>query len=373
MANAEGKLITREQLFEQIWEMPILQLANKYGITDVGLAKICKRMNIPRPPRGYWSKLKVGKPLPKPQLRPTAVSELDRVVITPTPAEFKQKAIAKPLEVIPVPEILVEPHTLTIKSRVALNRGKTNERGLISPRTKACLDILVSRACIERACRVMDTLLKALGARGYSVSIKEGNHPITVVVVDGEELEIGIDEKIRHSVHVRTTADDIRYRRTYQHPPRYDYFSTGLISLRLRNATYCGRQQWADGKRQKVENFLGAFISGLEIAAQQKKAQREERDRRHKLWEEEAERRREREHLAYIDGKKAEKLIADTNAWTQADRIRHYVMALENIGATTSDFTSWIIWAKGYADKIDPLCSIDEIVFTEEDQHNSLY
>jgi hypothetical protein len=219
----------------------------------------------------------------------------------------------------------------------------------------------------------MDTLIKALHERGYSVSIKEGNHPITVVMVDGEELEIGIDEKIRHSVHVRTTTDDMRYRRTYQLPPRYDHSSTGLLSLRLRNATYCGRQQWVDGKRQKVENFLGAFISGLEIAAQQKKAQREERDRRHKLWEKEVERRREREQLAYIEGKKAEKLIADTNAWAQADRIRHYVVALEKIGVTTSDFTNWITWAKRYADKIDPLCSIDEMVFTEEDQHNSIY
>ncbi len=50
----------------------MLQLAAKYGLSDVGLAKICKKHDIPKPTRGYWSQVKAGRkptqtPLPSQQ------------------------------------------------------------------------------------------------------------------------------------------------------------------------------------------------------------------------------------------------------------------------------------------------------------------
>jgi hypothetical protein len=35
-------------------------LAREWGISDVGLAKICKRNNISRPGLGYWAKRQAG-------------------------------------------------------------------------------------------------------------------------------------------------------------------------------------------------------------------------------------------------------------------------------------------------------------------------
>ncbi len=67
---AETITFHRDQLYEEIWSVPILQLAKQYGISDVGLAKICKKMKIPRPPRGYWAKRSYGQPTIKPILRP---------------------------------------------------------------------------------------------------------------------------------------------------------------------------------------------------------------------------------------------------------------------------------------------------------------
>jgi hypothetical protein len=40
-------------------------LSKEYGLSDVGFAKICKKYNIPRPPRGYWAKKAAGQRLPK--------------------------------------------------------------------------------------------------------------------------------------------------------------------------------------------------------------------------------------------------------------------------------------------------------------------
>ena len=61
--------LTRAELYERVWSKPVIHLAKDYGISGVGLAKICKKHNVPTPPLGYWSKVKAGqrvrkKPLP---------------------------------------------------------------------------------------------------------------------------------------------------------------------------------------------------------------------------------------------------------------------------------------------------------------------
>ena len=35
-------------------------LAKEYGFSDVGLAKICRRHQVPLPPTGYWAKQAAG-------------------------------------------------------------------------------------------------------------------------------------------------------------------------------------------------------------------------------------------------------------------------------------------------------------------------
>jgi hypothetical protein len=365
MIRRQGQLISRQELFEQIWETPISLLSKKYGISDVGLAKICKRMEIPRPPRGYWNKLKVGKAPPKPQLGPKSDSGREQIETTPTPANLRVATSTKPLELILVPDILANPHPLTKKSHAALTRGKRDDRGLVHPRSNFCLDIHVSRSCIDRACRIMDTLVKALESQGYSLTVSDTENAKTIALVNGESLEIGIDEKITHTIHIRTPMDDVRYKRTYQLPPRYDYSLTGNLSLRMRNAAHCGRQQWADGKRHKVEEYLGAFIEGLRIAAHKKKMMSEEYERRCREWEEEAERRRQQEHLAYLEKKRADKLIADTKAWCQAASIRRYIAELNMIKPVPPGLSEWIVWARRYADKLDPLSLPNNPAFCE--------
>jgi hypothetical protein len=55
----------REVLYEEVWARPMQTLAAKYGISDVGLAKACRKLRVPLPGRGYWAKKAVGKKLPK--------------------------------------------------------------------------------------------------------------------------------------------------------------------------------------------------------------------------------------------------------------------------------------------------------------------
>jgi integrase len=53
--------ITRDALYVRVWSEPITRIASKLGISDVGLAKACRRANIPVPERGYWARVAAGQ------------------------------------------------------------------------------------------------------------------------------------------------------------------------------------------------------------------------------------------------------------------------------------------------------------------------
>lgn len=60
----------RARLLEEVWSAPLRDVAPQYGLSDVGLKKLCVRLQIPTPGRGYWAKLKAGKRIPsRPVLR----------------------------------------------------------------------------------------------------------------------------------------------------------------------------------------------------------------------------------------------------------------------------------------------------------------
>lgn len=363
MSDEQSRVLTRARLFASIWETPITRLAKEYGISDVGLAKICRRMEIPRPPRGYWQQLEAGRAPARPHLRPLSKDGVDSVVIRRRPERDNSLPDVAAPEPVRVPDMLGGPHRLTNKTLHALEKGKTDERGLVIPRSKTCLHIRVARENIERACLVMDTLIKVLEERGYAVKVAGDGSVQTQVEVEGESFGIGIEEKVQRSKHVVTEAEREKQRRYYTYPPLYDYDATGLLSLTIYNARYGCRTRWQDGKRQQIEDCLGAFIQGLEIAAQREKEWRAEQERWRRKWEEQQRLDEERRRLERLEKLRAEKLMADVAAWAQARRIRTYIGDVTRLEKSVPGLAEWIAWARSYADAIDPLQRPEELVF----------
>jgi hypothetical protein len=69
--------LTRQTLYELVWSKPLSQLAQDFGISDVGLAKRCRAVDVPIPYRGYWARKAAGQeppllPLPKYRTRSPA-------------------------------------------------------------------------------------------------------------------------------------------------------------------------------------------------------------------------------------------------------------------------------------------------------------
>lgn len=81
--------LTREELYQAVWSQPMIRLAVQYGITGTGLAKICARLNVPCPPRGYWAKKAVGKPVVQYRLPEPGSETPPQVTITPAPPPEK--------------------------------------------------------------------------------------------------------------------------------------------------------------------------------------------------------------------------------------------------------------------------------------------
>jgi hypothetical protein len=60
---------SREELFALVWERPAKEVARELGISDVALGKMCRKLQVPKPPRGYWAKIAAGRKPMQPPLR----------------------------------------------------------------------------------------------------------------------------------------------------------------------------------------------------------------------------------------------------------------------------------------------------------------
>jgi putative toxin-antitoxin system antitoxin component (TIGR02293 family) len=141
----ENIVLTREELFDLVWTEPMTKLAQKYGISDVGLAKVCKRHQIPRPEQGHWVRVKNNWPLkPRPPLPPVHDPSLSRVVIEASqqPVSILERNLeADPLIIqerlpenkIQVTATLSSPHPLvraaTERAKKYASRDEIHDRG----------------------------------------------------------------------------------------------------------------------------------------------------------------------------------------------------------------------------------------------------
>ena len=52
---------SKEELEKMIWETSVSEVSRQFGVSNVAVAKWCKKYGISRPPRGYWAKKNQSK------------------------------------------------------------------------------------------------------------------------------------------------------------------------------------------------------------------------------------------------------------------------------------------------------------------------
>ncbi|MGA9892843.1 MAG: hypothetical protein WBQ55_10915, partial [Xanthobacteraceae bacterium] len=74
-----------EDLYRQMWQTPASRLCAQYGISGRGLKKICHRLSVPSPPRGYWARLAAGQRTKQTPLPDAAPGIPLQATIAPSP------------------------------------------------------------------------------------------------------------------------------------------------------------------------------------------------------------------------------------------------------------------------------------------------
>ena len=71
-AASPPTVLTRREIYDLVWSQPMSNVAVGLGMSANGLAKICDRLLIPYPTRGYWAKVYAGKDQPQTALPPVS-------------------------------------------------------------------------------------------------------------------------------------------------------------------------------------------------------------------------------------------------------------------------------------------------------------
>jgi hypothetical protein len=258
LENEKSIILKREELYEQVWKIPVTQLAKQFGISDVGLAKICKKLNVPRPPIGYWAKVEHGKKVGRPALPPLKPGEPAEYVYQQVPKarsscdiEGKIKDMPQLTKAIVVPECLESPHPLVRHTRAALRRLKPDDYGMLSPQGENCLALRVGPASVDRALIILDAVLKEFKSLGFPVSVDATQKIASRVEIAGEKIPFTLVEEARRIDHVLTDKEKLSQKAgSIWHIPKWDYVPTGRLSLMLETwgAPGC-RKQWSDSSR----------------------------------------------------------------------------------------------------------------------------
>jgi hypothetical protein len=367
--------LTRKELYQMVWSKPVTKWSREFGLSDVGFAKICKKMKVPLPGRGYWAMVQKGLKLTRPVLKPIHDSNMSVVEIhkrTSEPVESKNTEESDPLvlfEKLPenkiiVPERLHSPHPLIKTTEALLKSRGVDKYGRINNHRLSCLNVRVSKALLPRALRIMDTIIKELEKREMKIYIKGRECSNTTLSIKGEELEICIEEPSGKVEHQKTKSE-LEKAKLYPSlygGTTYDHKPSGKLRILIETYTRDAmRKSWRDSESKKIEDRLNEiFIGFINVA--------EERKQDHLQREKEEKERLERIRLyEEIQRQKAEEeqrikdLLKQVNSWSQSDAIKNFInhiktAAIEKYGIIEeeSDLGKWLTWANHQAQRLDP-------------------
>lgn len=362
---------SRSDLFDLVWSTPILKLAKEVGVSDVALAKACRKVGIPLPGRGHWAKSEAKRPKqPRmPKYAGNGSGDVTFTTLDPEAFRLSRKA-GDSVPRIAVPATIIDPDVLIAATIKAAEKADHYNGRIVLPKKRA-LAVSVSPPVFDRAMLLLDTLIKACRQHDYSWKISSDGK--TVIRCGGHDIEITLHERLskRELPRVRRerTYLDFGSATSFFSPQEYEWTSTNHLTFKVENRVSDGaRRTWADGNAIKLEAKLHEIVSGLPVVAQGIDALEAERAAWRKKYDDDEARRKERAQRAEATRLLREKLIASTSKWERAQRIRAFCDQVEARTMDTPEAdqgAAWLSWARAQADKIDPLLGdLAELVST---------
>lgn len=367
----------RERLYEEVWAEPMTAIAARYEVSSSFLARVCKRMNVPRPPRGYWAKLKIGKATSRPPLLEASPGDELEWVRNGEPRRVRP-ALLKPLTDLPSRRRRPKRnrpshHPLLIGIQEHYDEAKVSDSGYLRPKKKKLVDVFVTKDTLDRTLDTANELFLALEDRGYQVTIApHGQHhsrpdvderikggrdryyreswsPIRPTIVSLGTLPIGLtffelsaEVEVIHwrdtYIPISQVTEKIRKQMEREHTWKTTRdVPTGRLCLRATSPYYSAswEKQWRESKPGSLRKQIPKIIRCLENEAPKIAQLIEESERQAEIerqrWEEERlQWQREEEELRRIQAHKEsrEQLLKLIEEWALACRIESFFESL---------------------------------------------
>lgn len=356
----EKLILSREQLYNLVWSEPFLTLSKKYAMSDVGLRKMCVRMDIPVPKTGYWQRVRAGRKVKKPNL-PSGYTGKGMVTLVPRKDNSKelseleqiQEQIENDSKVnLGVPERLGRSHPLIKAVRKGLLEWKGHYRQTLLTTSASQLRISASKKSLSRALRFMDTLIKAVHARGHTFEV---GHDGTFILLHGEKIQVSLKEKTRR-VEVPNKYNPSS--------PNHEFEPTGVLGFQIEDWE---RFSWKDNSLP-IEEQLSKIIARIEFQGKKKMKETIRRNKEHEERERQAQLRRDLEKQKEIELEKFRSLLNTSNRWHQASKLREYLNAIQLAQSQHNEQPlEWMEWAKKKLDWFDPCVNAKDDLLTEKD------
>lgn len=361
----EKKTFTRHQLYELVWEKPVRQIAAEIGISDVALAKACRKLRIPLPGRGYWAKIAAGHKLSKIPLTssPTTPSEVAFAPVERkerSESDTKVEAVAQSLPAIEL-STLNSPHPLTKSVRAALRKQRPDRQGLISAAPVQGLAVSVSPGITERALVIIDTLLAALSKRGLKVREARKDRwqtePERILEIEGETIQLRLREGFRRKQHSEDERALNRARGDH-YPDRFTYSPSGQLVFSIENAPYGMTARWKEG-RQRLEERLDEILAAILSLPNEIKEARRKKEQYEQQRHEEETKRWQAQQIRETRQKRLDELVEESKAYRIHNELLDYLSQLEirakqSGTGLTAQFEQGLIEARHLAKQLDP-------------------
>lgn len=358
--------LSRADLYERVWNAPLRELARELGISDVGLAKACRRHAIPTPPRGYWMRKEPGRIPERPALPPAPDGDNMTLSLVQSRAQRLPSAPGASVATVQIAADTARLAPFAHATFAALSKARASVDGLVSCGGAAHFQCAVSPSQAERACRILDAIERKLSELGGHV--RRGT--------DKKHLHLDFSGQPL----VFTLAE--RYSRTPCTPEiegpspiqKYTHHLTGQLRLTI-DGYFEGRKSWSDGSRANLENKLPEVLAGLSAAAAAMKRIAEERAEQSRRREEEGRVRQVLEETMRRRSAFQEAFVTEAIRWQRHRVAAEYLAHLrENVARSPAlpDLgTQWLRHATQAVADLDPTARRLQLLY--EGMESGLY
>ena len=291
----------REKLCKEVWANPVVKVAEQYGVSDVAIHKICKKLNIPTPPLGYWAKVSAGAKVPKTPLpktngptQITGVKTFEGVkekITEPAkqPLEFlsdtEREKVLSAVKEIKMPAENTQLHKKIVAYRSIVKEWNHKDRKEEGAQRKKdyyynppFLAGVISNETLPRVYRILDALFRKVESLGGSVnddlSLRVRNEHVRIEIAEGQD-------KVEHVITKQEAQALIKYRdekrrSSWASEPqirKYDYVFNGRLRIGIRQGRY-----FRDTDKINIESRLGEMLMELYEEAEVIRLDREARE-----------------------------------------------------------------------------------------------